>query len=126
MSRVLLDSDIIIWCLRGREDVIQKVSDFSRDSLPSCSAMSVLEVELGMKKGEETATRVFLSALDVQAVDGPIASQASTFIREYGRQGITLDFVDALIAATCVLKGFRLATLNRRHYPMTEIAFVPL
>ncbi len=126
MGRVLLDSDIIIWCLRGRQDVIQKIAEFATDTLPACSALSVLEVEIGMKKGEEAATRAFLSAMDVQPVDAAIASQAARHIRTFRHRGITLDFIDACIAATCALKDFQLATLNRHHYPQSDLLFTAL
>jgi predicted nucleic acid-binding protein len=123
---VLLDSDVIIWCLRGRQDVVQQIAAFAAEALPACSALSVLEIEIGMKKGEETATRALLSAMDVQPVDGVVASQAAMYIRTFRRRGITLDFVDACIAATCVLKSFQLATLNRQHYPMPGLRFAAL
>lgn len=126
MGRVLLDSDIIIWCLRGRQDVIQKIAEFAAETVPACSALSVLEIEIGMKKGEETATRAFLSAMDVQPVDAAVASQAAMYIRTFRRRGITLDFVDACIAATCALNGFQLATFNHQHYPMPGLLFAAL
>ena len=45
-------------------DVVQAVANLATETVPACSALSVLEVELGMKDGEETATRSFLSAIE--------------------------------------------------------------
>lgn len=60
MSLYLLDSDIIIWYLRGREETHQLMQDIQRVSVPSCSSLSITEVVLGMKKKEEKVTREFL------------------------------------------------------------------
>ena len=123
MAKVLLDSDVIIWCLRGRQDVLARVADFARSAVPACSALSVAEVESGMKPGEEAGTRAFLSAMDVQPVDAEIASDAARRMRSWRSRGRTLTLIDACIAATCVLHGFELATFNRRHYPFGDLAF---
>lgn len=106
--------------------MIQRVAELAVEAVPACSALSVLEVELGVKDGEETATRSFLNAMNVESVDEGVASPAARIIRKHRRRGITLDFVDAVIAATCLLRGFELATFNRSHYPMPGIDFAPL
>ncbi len=125
MARYLLDSDVIIWCLRGRRDTVLLVEELQRESVPYCSALSVIEVELGMKKGEEKATRGFLDALRVEPVDKNVARLAATYMREYRRKGMMLDLVDASIAATCVTRGLLLVTYNVKHYPVPELIFYP-
>jgi predicted nucleic acid-binding protein len=126
MAKVLLDSDVIIWCLRGRKDVLERVDEFARTAVPACSALSVAEVESGMKPAEELKTRAFLSAMDVQSVDAAIASEAARHLRQWRSRGRTLTLVDACIASTCMLHGFQLATFNRRHYPFRDLTFALL
>ena len=123
MARVLLDTDVIIWYLRGRESVHAWVQEISRDGVPRCSALSVTEVVSGMRPKEESATREFLQALRVIDVDRGIAWHAGELIRRRGREGVTLDFVDATIAATCLRHRLALATHNLRHYPISELRF---
>lgn len=125
MARYLLDSDIIIWCLRGRRDTVQLVEELQKESVPYCSALSIIEVELGMRGGEEKATRGFLDALRVEPVDGNVARLAATYMREYRRKGKTLDLVDASIAATCVTRSLLLVTYNVKDYPVSEVTFYP-
>ncbi|HXZ39054.1 MAG TPA: PIN domain-containing protein, partial [Thermodesulfobacteriota bacterium] len=91
MSRFLLDSDIIIWHLRGRLEVTEMLRDLQRAGLPACSALSVLEVQLGVKKGEEEKTARFLDSLRVFDVTREIATVAARLIREGKPRGITLD-----------------------------------
>ena len=121
MNRVLLDSDVIIWYLRGRESTRAWVRQLSQYDVPCCSTLSVTEVVAGMRQREETATREFLQALRAVDVDRNIAWQAGKLIGTYGRRGITLDFVDATIAVTCLRHRLFLATHNVKHYPIPEL-----
>ena len=123
MGRFLLDSDIIIWHLRGREEVTAMLRDLQRFGVPGCSALSVLEVQLGVKKGEEERTNHFFKYLRVFDVNREIASKAAQLIREYKGKGVTLDIPDAVIASTCILHDLILVTYNTKHYPIPGIKF---
>ena len=126
MSRFLLDSDIIIWHLRGRKEVTEMLRDLQRFGLPSCSALSVLEVQLGVKKGEEEKTDRFLNSLRIFDVNREIAIKAAQLIRGYKIKGVTLDLPDAVIAGTCIVHELILVTYNTKHYPIPELTFHPL
>ena len=121
MSKYLLDSDIIIWCLRGEKRSIDLVRKIQDERVPACCALSVIEIMLGAKKSEEKVTGAFLDALYVYAVDKGIASLAAKYIRDYKSKGQTLDFVDASIAATCSINKLVLVTYNVKHFPMPEL-----
>lgn len=122
MRRALLDTDFIIWYLRGHDATRRWLEELKAGGVPCCSALSVTEIVLGMRPREEAATRSFLEALAVIPVDRAVAWRAGELIHEYARQGVTLDFVDATIAATCLTHGLVLATYNARHYPMPGLA----
>lgn len=126
MSRFLLDSDVIIWHLRGRKEVTEMLRDLQRVGLPACSALSVLEVQLGVKKGEEEKTDRFLRSLRIFDINMEIANKAAQLIREYKAKGITLDLPDAIIASTYIVHDLTLVTYNTKHYPITELKFHPL
>jgi predicted nucleic acid-binding protein len=126
MSRFLLDSDVIIWHLRGRKEVTDVLRDLQKFGLPACSALSVLEIQLGVKKGEEEKTDRFLKSLRIFDVDMEIASKAAQLIRRHKARGVTLDLPDSVIAATCILHELILVTYNTKHYPISEIKFHPL
>ncbi|MBM4341081.1 MAG: type II toxin-antitoxin system VapC family toxin [Deltaproteobacteria bacterium] len=126
MSKFLLDSDVIIWHLRGRKEITEMLRDIQRYGLPGCSALTVLEVQLGVKKGEEEGTERFLRSLKIFDVHIEIAMKAAQIIREYKAKGVTLDLPDAIIAGTCLLYDLILVTYNTKHYPVKEIKFHPL
>jgi predicted nucleic acid-binding protein len=94
--------------------------------LPACSALSVLEIQLGVKKGEEEKTDRFIKSLRIFDVDREIASKAAQLIRQYKAKGVTLDLPDSVIAATCILHELILVTYNTKHYPISEIKFHPM
>jgi len=126
MSKFLLDSDVIIWHLRGRKEVTELLRDLQRFGVPACSALSVIEVQLGVKKGEEMRTNQFLSSLTFFDVNREIANQAALLIRGYKAKGIKIEVPDAVIAGTCILNDLVLVTFNRKHYPIPELEFHPV
>jgi tRNA(fMet)-specific endonuclease VapC len=125
MSRFLLDSDVIIWHLRGRQEVTEMIRDLQNLSLPGCSAVSVFEVQMGVKRGEEEATHRFLKALKIFDVNWEVADRSAQLVREYKSKGRTLGVADALIAGTCLLHDLTLVTYNRKHYPIAELNIYP-
>jgi predicted nucleic acid-binding protein len=124
MSKYLLDSDIIIWHLRGRREVTEMLKDLQRSGVPACSAISVLEVRLGVKtRDDEGKTNHFLESLKVFDVNRDIAKMAAQLIRQYKAKGITMDIPDSIIAGTCIVHDLTLVTYNRKHYPISGLKF---
>ncbi len=119
MANYLFDSDVIIWCLRGHQASLAFLQSIAQESWPACSALSVLDVKVGIKKGEEKATERLLDALRIIPVTKEIAHRAAFYIRFY--RGMKLGTVDALIAATCFQENLILVTCNLKHYPMPEL-----
>jgi len=119
MSCLLLDTDILINLLRGRE----AARDFVARSLDEydllCSAISVAEIWTGMKPHEEKATRQLLDSLKIIDVNRVIAEYAGTYKGSTKSHNLELD--DCLIAATARAVNAVLATGNGRHYPMKDI-----
>jgi len=120
----LLDSDVIIWVLRGRKETVRLVEEIAKIGVPACSPLSLIEVLMGAKPEEEERTRKFFSALELLPVDRAIAEKATEYIKAY-QDVKNPDFVDAIIAATAVVHDLALVTYNRRHYPMPGIRFYP-
>jgi len=123
--KFLIDSDVIIWALRGQRETLELLRTLQPAGIPVCSPISIIEVKLGVRSGEEKKTNVFLDSLEVYPVDRWVADKASEYITECRRKGVTLGIPDAIIAATCIIYELTLVTYNTKHYPMTEIRFYP-
>jgi tRNA(fMet)-specific endonuclease VapC len=126
MSLFLLDSDVIIWHLRGRHEATEMIRKLQNFSLPGCSAVSVFEVQMGAKRGEEEATLRFLKALKIFDINWEVADRSAQLVREYKSKGKTLGVADALIAGTCLYHDLTLVTYNRKHYPIAELNIYPV
>jgi predicted nucleic acid-binding protein len=103
----------------------EMLNDIQKFGVPACSALSVLEVQVGVKKGEEEKTNRFMDSLKIFDVNREIASQAARIIREYRVKGITVDLPDAIIAGTCIFQDLILVTCNKKHYPIPGLRFHP-
>jgi len=121
MNRYLLDSNIIIDFLLKRPKSIKILEDISLNNAPSTSPICIAEVQLGVKKGEEYKTNQFLDSLIIYDLTKEIADLSGKLIREYKEIGKTLNLIDALIAATCIINDLTLVTYNTRHYFMKDL-----
>ncbi len=121
MAEVVLDSDVVIWHLRGRESVVRLVTSLAGRVRVGISAVTRAEVLLGMRPAERGATLGFLDACETLAVDAKVVDLAAEWLRALRAQGTTIPLPDALIAATACTAGATLHTCNPRHYPFTGL-----
>jgi tRNA(fMet)-specific endonuclease VapC len=121
MSDYLLDSNIIIDFLFKRPKSIKILESISINSMPSTSPICIAEVQLGAKKEEIDKTNQFLDSLIVYDVTKEIANLSGKLIREYKKEGKTLNLIDTLIASTCIINGLILVTYNSKHYFIKDL-----
>jgi predicted nucleic acid-binding protein len=121
--KVFLDSDILIWHLRGVEaakNLLQRLARES-DSELWIGAMQRAEILFFVRKDEEDRTTNLLSLFVTHPVDEHIIDQAARFFRQWNpSHGI--DSNDAILAATVAVYGGRIVTQNVSHYPMPDIS----
>ena len=120
--RVYVDSDILIWHLRGKDEAKQLLENLTDDNEVELwiGAMQRSEIVFFMRDTEKEDTMDFLSFFKTHPVDKTIVDQAGEFYRKWNpSHGI--DPNDALLAATVALTGGRIITQNVSHYPMPNI-----
>ncbi len=122
----LHDSDVVIWHLRRHPGVVDQLERLGNIGRLGVSALTRLEVQAGMRPPERGATELLLSALDTFPVSGVVGDRAGVLLREYRQHGVTLDLVDATIAATAEIHSLVLVTMNARHYPMPGLTLLPV
>lgn len=115
-KRILIDTDIVIDFLRGKE---QAVSHFKANSDFICfSAITVAEIYAGIKgREEEIAVEYLFSIFPVIDTSQKIAKEAGKIVQQY-RPSHSVELPDAIIAATCIISESELNTFNIKHYPM--------
>ena len=119
MKKVLVDTDILINFLRGRETAQNYLSSLLEEATIYCSVITVAEIHTGMKEHEREKTTELIDSLNIVDINREIAEKSGKYKREGQRQSLELD--DCFIAATAFIKGAILATGNGKHYPMEDI-----
>ena len=128
MADYLVDSDVVIWHLRGHPSVVPRVVALSRQGRIGLSVITRAEGIQGMREAEREATFAFLDACETMPVDRGSADRAGEIVRSHRAQGTTIDLPDALIGATALEAEIPLYTCNPRHFPMSglEVRRVPV
>lgn len=128
MAKYLIDSDVLIWVLRNRQDTVQLVERLAQESGETlgCSSLSILEIWAGTRPAEQVRTAALLDALDVFSIDGIIAKRAAELLRAHHRNaGNSREWIDALIASTALQHHMTLVTYNQRDYPYPALTLYP-
>lgn len=116
---ILVDSDVLIEHLRGREPARDWLRQARQSSGPlAISVVSLTEVAGGMRPPERREVMRLLGSMQRFEVTEQVAWRAANLMQEYRRSHSGIGLGDYLIAATALTEGLDLATLNVRHYPM--------
>ena len=112
---MLVDTDVLVWLLRGRESARELVR---RGAPVELSAVTYMELAQGVRNRAELQRlrrTVGLQGWRVLPVTEPISHRATTYIENHAlAHGMRV--ADALIAATAVESERTLVTGNVRHY----------
>lgn len=122
MSRpILLDTDVVIDFLRGRDEAVSFVTTHSERII--LSSIVVAELYAGVRGGkedrEQTILENFLSLFRIVPVSGDIAKLGGLYKRDHGKTH-GAGIADAIVAATAEVENAELKTLNVKHYPMLK------
>ena len=120
--KAYIDSDVLIWHLRGEHKALNLLKRLREDEQFDLwiGAMQRAEVVFFMRPAEESSTLLFLAQFQTASVDQQIIDKAGEFYRKWNPRSGT-DVNDAILAATVLRTGGKIYTLNSKHYPMPEI-----
>jgi predicted nucleic acid-binding protein len=114
----LVDTSILIDHLRGHSSAADLLARERAGDVLHASEITRLEVLAGMRPHEEAATRLLLDTIEWRSVDAEVAEKAGELGRTWLPSHGGIDGADLAIAATALVLGARLLTLNVRHFPM--------
>ncbi|MEP6895973.1 MAG: type II toxin-antitoxin system VapC family toxin [Chloroflexota bacterium] len=121
MSDYLLDTNILIRLFRKTTGFLDLLTLLAGDDVLYISVVTRLEVIRGMQEHERDATHHLLDSFETIAITLEVADKAGELIRIFRKQGVTLEDIDALIAATALQHGLALVTTNAKHFPMPDL-----
>ncbi len=117
----LVDTSVLVDYLRGVEPARELLRPaFERDQIVAASVLTRIELSIGMRARERRATDALVAALHWLAVDSEVGRQADALARRYARSHSGIDAVDYCVAASALVNGLELWTLNVGHFPMFQ------
>lgn len=116
MSKFLVDSDIVIWFLKGRGKEEELLRQLSVKGDLFISVVTITEVRAGLGKNAGKIISELKQLFQPIALDSQMAELAGSYRRKYN-----LGIADMLIAATTVVSSCTFVTYNKKHFPMSKI-----
>jgi hypothetical protein len=122
--KILIDSDILIEILRGRNEAVltQWIALAEAGTAILYSPISAAEIWGGAFPHEHALIARIFRPLHCVADDAETGKKAGDFLRQFQKShGLKLG--DAMIASASVQNHALLWTRNRKHFPMPELTF---
>lgn len=118
MNNTLIDTDVLIWYLRGNK----KAYDTIMNNNFSISAVTHMELIQGLRdKNEFRTLQNTLNQWNIKTlqISEDISLRALFYVQEHYLSN-SLQLADALIASTCIHHGLKLITANDKHYKIIK------
>lgn len=116
-QRVVLDTNIIIDFLKGREPVASTFPTLQKKYRLAITTVSIYELSYGAVTGNALDVLTSLmSSLHVLPFDADAAYLAASLDRELSDKGQRIEAADVFIAAIAFSKSLPLITKNTKHF----------
>ncbi len=126
MSDFLLDTNVLIRCLRGVPETLELARSLTEEGDLHVSVLSHLEVLTLAHSKEEKRTLDFLTPFILHPVNEPIAQRAAALLKSTD-PAQPLYLSEAIIAATALQHGLILVTYDAgRLQRLSELKLYPL
>jgi predicted nucleic acid-binding protein len=119
----LIDSDVLIYFLKGDSQAITTIKKLKDTSL-YVSVISVGEILEGLQgtfhKKKLAQFRELLQTVTIINIDLPIIEKFAQLRRSLRAKGLLIDNFDLLIASTCLVHSLSIITNNSTHFRRIE------
>ena len=115
MRDLLIDTDVLIWYLRGHAEAGRLLDSLAE---PTLSAVTYMELVQGCRDKQELSLLkkdMGMRGTRILPIDANISDRAVSLIEAHALSS-GLQMADALIAATGLIHGLPLVTGNARHF----------
>jgi len=124
MITYLIDTDWVIDFLKGKKDIVNKLSELKEKGL-GISIITLLELYEGVYGSKNSEKHLksledFLTVIKVIGIDEDIAKIFGKERSKLRKRGELIDNFDLIIACTCLHYKIRLLTNNIKHYKRIE------
>ena len=117
----LIDTDVLIWVLRGNKKYEELLQRLKNKGILSISTITIVEIYKNILPSEIVKTENLLNEFLVWDVNSLVAKQAGFYWQQYSKQLKNLSLMDCLIAGCANVNNLTLVSLNTKHFPMKDI-----
>ena len=115
MSDYLLDTDVLVRCLRGVSETLTLTQQLTEEGDLHTSVWSHLEIWLLARNQDQKQTLEFLTPFITHPVNEEIARRAAELVKSRDATQTPLTYAEAVIAATARHHGLTLVTYNSKN-----------
>lgn len=117
MALIVVDSDVLIDALRGRQPAVRRVTEGLQSGVLCTTTVTLFELLSGTRsEAESAAVDRLLAALSILPFDDAASRAAAALRRGLAAQGLPIGMADYMIAGICVARSAALLTRNRAHF----------
>ncbi len=127
MNRVLIDTDILSYFLKGNKKVTNNFGLYLREYFEiTISEITYFEILAGLtfKEANQQIEKfeIFVSTCEILKLSQDSIRASSNIYAELRRKGITIGTADLLISGIAITNNLILVTNNQKHYlPISEL-----
>jgi len=112
---MLIDTDVLIWYMRGNKKALKTIESLDRFSI---SVITYMELVQGMRSKQEL--NILRNTLkywgtELIYINEDISTKAMFYVEQHYLSH-SIQLADALICATAVINGLPILTGNDKHY----------
>lgn len=122
--KYLLDTNVMLEAFHGEEPIASRVKSWIENGEIALSAVIVAEIVSKASKEEKEKLDLLISKFGVLPVDQVVAEIAGQYRQDFARKKKRVYLLDCFIAGTAKLYNLKLATMNIKDFPMTDIEIV--
>ena len=116
---MVADTGIFIEHLRAKDKLSTNLYKLSESTELYISAVTVYELYMGAtSKEKEADVRSITENFTVLSFTDSVAQKAAKIYHQLRLNNQMIEFRDIFIAATCIINGLPIVTLNKKHFQL--------
>ena len=116
---MLVDSDVLIWCSRGKRQAIELLDSLDGFFISSITYMELIQGAKNKQEVRNIQQDMKYYNVNIIHVNTNISRLASVVVEKYFHSH-SLQLADALIGATSIVYNLPLITGNTKHFSVLE------
>lgn len=118
---VIIDTDVLIRCLRGEAQFREEVVELLESKSALITPVQIAEVYAYTLPEELPLIGAFFDLFEVIQFNRKVSELAGEFMHQYKPFYPELTISDALVGAAAAVNEVEIFTLHPKHFPMTQV-----